>query len=743
MTITTPTPERVVVDSLIVAPAVLGLLWSAKEWIAVGRINSQTAPDKNDEPLLNKSDQIKNMNEISSIIAAGAKSFLKAEYLYMAAYVVLFSGVLLVATEWKTTISFVVGCLTSILCGWIGMMIAVKTNVKTAHQCWTSQGGLGLGFGIAIRGGSVMGLSLVSLGVIALFILIELYDLMLKPEEYDTTLQGFAKKWQLPFENADAMFESIAGYGLGGSSIALFGRVGGGIYTKAADVGADLSGKNEYGLEEDDKRNPACIADNVGDNVGDIAGMGADLFGSFAEATCAALVLVASSNDLQSSWKALMYPVLISSLGIVVGIVTLILRNVIYRVHDEFGAVEKALKGILTISTVLMSPVVVVLSWTCLPDEFDMSETVTGVRWWYCALAILLGLWSGLLIGFVTEYYTSSSYIPVREIAETQKQSAATGIIYGLALGYLSTIIPVVSLGITILVAHSLCGMFGVALGALGMLGTLTMGLTIDAFGPISDNAGGIAEMSQLDEWVRERTDVLDAAGNTTAAIGKGFAIGSAALVSLALFGAFCVRANITGVDILHPWVFTGLLFGAMMPYAFAALTMKSVGKAANEMVKECMQQFPKIIDGSAQPDYEKCILISTKASLNEMLAPGALVILSPLIAGFLFGKLTCAGLLSGALVSSVQLAISMSNTGGAWDNAKKYISAGELGPDHAKGSDTHKNSVTGDTVGDPLKDTSGPALNIVMKLTAILSLVFGSAIADASNSQGGPFWMK
>jgi len=481
----------------------------------------------------------------------------------------------------------------------------------------------------------------------------------------------------------------------------------------------------------------------VGDNVGDIAGMGADLFGSFAESTCAALVLVASSPALENSWKALMYPVLISSLGIAVGVLTLVLRTVIYRVHDEYGAVEKALKGILTISTVLMSPVVVVLSWMCLPDQFDMSETVTGVRWWYCALAILLGLWSGLLIGFVTEYYTSSSYIPVREIAETEKQSAATGIIYGLALGYLSTIIPVVSLGITILVAHSLCGMFGVALGALGMLGTLTMGLTIDAFGPISDNAGGIAEMSQLDEWVRERTDVLDAAGNTTAAIGKGFAIGSAALVSLALFGAFCVRADITGVDILHPWVFTGLLFGAMMPYAFAALTMKSVGKAANEMVKECMLQFPKIIDGSAEPDYEKCILISTKASLNEMLAPGALVILSPLIAGFLFGKLTCAGLLSGALVSSVQLAISMSNTGGAWDNAKKYISAGELGPDHAKGSDTHKNSVTGDTVGDPLKDTSGPALNIVMKLTAILSLVFGSAIADASNPQGGPFWME
>merc|ERR1711871_1337833 len=330
----------------------------------------------------------------------------------------------------------------------------------------------------------------------------------------------------------------------------------------------------------------------------------------------------------------------------------------------------------------------------------------------------------------------------VREIAETQKQSAATGIIYGLALGYLSCIVPVVCLGITILVAHSLCGMFGVALGALGMLGTMTMALTIDAYGPISDNAGGIAEMSGLPEEVRGLTDCLDAAGNTTAAIGKGFAIGSAALVSLALFGAFCVRAEVNEVDILNPWVFTGLLFGAMMPYAFAAWTMKSVGKAANDMVVECLEQFPKIMSGEMQPDYERCISISTKASLREMIAPGALVIFSPLVAGLGFGKNACAGLLSGALVSSVQLAISMSNTGGAWDNSKKYIEAGGLGVDHRKGSNAHKNAVTGDTVGDPLKDTSGPALNIVMKLTAIISLVFGSAIARFSNASGGPAWL-
>merc|ERR1719261_1912044 len=373
-----------------------------------------------------------------------------------------------------------------------------------------------------------------------------------------------------------------------------------------------------------------------------------------------------------------------------------------------------------------------------------MVEGGSTVKWWYCCVSIWLGLWSGLLIGYMTEYYTSHSYVPVREIAETQKQSAATGIIYGLALGYLSCIVPVLCLGVTILVSHSLCGMFGVALGALGMLGTMTMALTIDAYGPISDNAGGIAEMSGLPETVRELTDCLDAAGNTTAAIGKGFAIGSAALVSLALFGAYTVRAGIDHVDILDPWVFTGLLFGAMMPYAFAAWTMKSVGKAANDMVKECLSQFPKIMGPEKMtPDYDRCIKISTEASLREMLAPGALVIFSPLVAGIVFGKNACAGLLSGALVSSVQLAISMSNTGGAWDNSKKYISAGGLGNEFRKGSDAHKNSVTGDTVGDPLKDTSGPALNIVMKLTAIISLVFGSAIAEYSNEAGGPFWLK
>jgi inorganic pyrophosphatase len=726
------------VDALLIVPGILGLLWSAKQWVDVSKVKL-TGPDglANADTLETAQGNNKILGEMTIIaktITEGAIDFLFTAYSYMAIYVVVFGFILVFFTGVPTTVAFVVGAITSILCGYIGMRIAVYTNVRTTHECWKT---MALGYDVAIQGGSVMGLSLVALGLLALVLIIKVFT---------TTFD---------FETPEVMYEAIAGYGLGGSSIALFGRVGGGIYTKAADVGADLSGKNEYGLEEDDYRNPACIADNVGDNVGDIAGMGADLFGSFAEATCAALVLAAGS-ELSKDYASQMYPVLVSSTGIVVGIATLILCKPLFAIkeleYDKKGkSVENALKGILIVSTALMSPVVIWLSKVCLPAEsFKMGDQ--HVMWWHCAVAINLGLWSGLIIGFVTEYYTSGSYNPVKEIAYSQIQSAATGIIYGLALGYLSCIIPVLCLGVTVLVAHTLCGMFGVALGALGMLGTMTIALTIDAYGPISDNAGGIAEMSGLPESVRAKTDCLDAAGNTTAAIGKGFAIGSAALVSLALFAAFCQRAEVDSVDVLNPWVFTGLLFGAMIPYAFAAMTMKSVGKAANEMYEECMTQFPKIMapKGSAMyapPDYKKCIRISTEASLKEMIAPGLLVICSPLVAGIGFGKNACAGLLSGALVSSVQLAISMSNTGGAWDNSKKYISAGLLqdpktGKTHAKGSDAHKNSVTGDTVGDPLKDTSGPALNIVMKLTAILSLVFGSAIKAYSNEMGGPVWL-
>jgi len=708
------------VNVLIIAPAVLGLLWSFYKYRAVQNIEIVGLDSETENK---KHEVVAKMKKISEAIQQGAYSFLRAEYMYMIVFIVAFSVILGPFVNAATMIAFIIGALTSMLAGWIGMSIAVFTNIRTAHECWRE---LKSGYEVAIDGGCVMGLSLVSMGVLNLFATIVVF------KQFST---------QLSLTTDQDLYEAIAGYGLGGSSIALFGRVGGGIYTKAADVGADLSGKNDYGLEEDDPRNPACIADNVGDNVGDIAGKGADLFGSFAEATCAALVLAASTESLRTNWCSLMYPLLISSLGIFVGFLTLLISGFIYPVK-EMPDVERALKGILVISTVIMTPVVWALSFVCLPKHFIMGTTLPNVYWWHCALSVWLGLISGLVIGYVTEYYTSHTYSPVREIAETQKQSAATGIIYGLALGYLSTIIPVFCLGVTILVAHTLCGMFGVALGALGMLGTLTMGLTIDAYGPISDNAGGIAEMSGMPAIVRERTDCLDAAGNTTAAIGKGFAIGSAALVSLALFGAFTVRARIKFVDVLNPWTFTGLLFGAMMPYAFAAWTMKSVGLAANDMVVECNRQFPAIMNEGAEPDYERCIRISTEASLKEMVAPGALVILSPLVCGIGFGKNATAGLLTGALLSSVMLAISMSNTGGAWDNSKKYISAGGLGDEFKKGSEAHKNSVTGDTVGDPLKDTSGPALNIVMKLTAIISLVFGTVINDHSNVEGGPLWV-
>eukprot|EP00747_Dinoflagellata_sp_TGD_P160755 gnl/TRDRNA2_/TRDRNA2_178015_c0_seq3.p1 gnl/TRDRNA2_/TRDRNA2_178015_c0~~gnl/TRDRNA2_/TRDRNA2_178015_c0_seq3.p1 ORF type:complete len:533 (-),score=124.78 gnl/TRDRNA2_/TRDRNA2_178015_c0_seq3:322-1749(-) len=471
--------------------------------------------------------------------------------------------------------------------------------------------------------------------------------------------------------------------------------------------------------------------------------MGADLFGSFAEATCAALVIASASTEcnendvcgIAGDFNAMMFPLMLSASGIVGGIITLCVCNIFYKV-DKISDVEKALKGVLVISTILETPLVYACALFCLKDQFLIGGVVATPM--NCSIAVWLGLWSGLIIGYTTEYYTSHSYMPVRNIAKTQKTSAATGIIYGLAVGYLSVIVPIFCMAATILVGHTMLGMYGVALGALGMLSTLTMGLTIDAYGPISDNAGGIAEMSGLSMEVRKITDALDAAGNTTAAIGKGFAIGSAALVSLALFGAFTVRAQVDVVDVLNPWTFTGLLLGAMLPYWFSAMTMKSVGDAADDMVEECRRQF-KLITGpeQAKPDYDRCIRISTEASLREMIAPGALVMLSPLVCGYCMGKNCVAGLLSGALVSGVQMAISMSNTGGAWDNAKKYIEA-----NGAKGSEQHKNAVTGDTVGDPLKDTSGPALNIVMKLSAIISLVFGTVINNWSNAEGGPWWL-
>jgi inorganic pyrophosphatase len=452
---------------------------------------------------------------------------------------------------------------------------------------------------------------------------------------------------------------------------------------------------------------------------------------------------VANPMSIADNFGAMCFPLLLSTTGIITGIVTLFLCDTLpmFKVNeDPDSSIETALKGILIVSTIIQTVATFVTAFLVLPEEFKVDGEHTVTPFLAC-VSIVTGLWAGLIIGITTEYYTSHTYRPVREVVESQEVSAATGIIFGLALGYKSCIIPCFCIGATICVSHVVAGMYGVALAALGMLGTLVCALTIDVYGPISDNAGGIAEMAGLDEYVRERTDALDAAGNTTAAVGKGFAIGSAALVSLALFGAYTVRADIHQVDVLNPWTFSGVLYGAMMPYWFSAMTMKSVGIAANDMVRECNRQFPLIMQG-ARPEYDHCVQISTKASLREMMPPGALVLLSPLLTGVFFGKNAVAGLLVGALVSGVMLAISMSNTGGAWDNAKKYIEAGGLGEGKGKRSIPHKNAVIGDTVGDPLKDTSGPSLNIVVKLSAIMSLVFGQVIANCSNSTGGPFWV-
>lgn len=527
-----------------------------------------------------------------------------------------------------------------------------------------------------------------------------------------------------------------------------------GIYTKAADVGADLVGKVVHGIPEDDPRNPATIADNVGDNVGDVAGMGSDLFGSFAESTCAALVIGSSIGKSSGGWDAVVYPLIVSSVGIVVCLVCSFIATHIRPVKSE-SQVEEALKIQLISTTVLMVPAIYYASTTFLPSSFEISKTVgEGTVTLSPLLAtscVAMGAVGGLIIGLVTEYYTSHSYAPVREVANSCKTGAATNMIYGIALGYKSAIIPVLVLAVTIYGSFTMCDMYGVALAAIGFLSNLATGLTIDVYGPVCDNAGGIAEMAELDPSVREKTDALDAAGNTTAAIGKGFAIGSAALVSLALFGAFVTRIRESsgdtlfkdGVNMLEPLTFAFLIIGGMIPFAFAALTMKSVGEAAMAMVLEVQRQFdekPHLLDANPteRPDYDACIAISTQASLREMVPPGAMVIFTPLLTGILFGVTAVSGLLVGALIAAVQLAISMSNSGGAWDNAKKYIE--KASPDselQGKGSDIHKAAVVGDTVGDPFKDTSGPALNIVMKLMAVLSLVFADTFYAVNGGQG------
>ncbi|PPD66408.1 hypothetical protein GOBAR_DD36714 [Gossypium barbadense] len=606
------------------------------------------------------------------------------------------------ATAAFSTISFLLGAITSVVSGFLGMKIATYANARTTLE---ARKGVGKAFITAFRSGAVMGFLLAANGLLVLYIAINLFKLY------------YGDDWS-------GLFEAITGYGLGGSSMALFGRVGGGIYTKAADVGADLVGKVERNIPEDDPRNPAVIADNVGDNVGDIAGMGFDLFGSYAESSCAALVVASiSSFGINHELTPMLYPLIISSVGIIVCLITTLFATDFFEIK-AVKEIEPSLKWQLIISTALMTNGIGIVSWIALPSSFTIFNfgDQKAVKNWQLFLCVAVGLWAGLIIGFVTEYYTSNAYSPVQDVADSCRTGAATNVIFWPCIG--------------IFVSFSFAAMYGIAVAALGMLSTIATGLAIDAYGPISDNAGGIAEMAGMSHRIRERTDALDAAGNTTAAIGKGFAIGSAALVSLALFGAFVSRAAISTVDVLTPKVFIGLLVGAMLPYWFSAMTMKSVGSAALKMVEEVRRQFntiPGLMEGTTKPDYATCVKISTDASIKEMIPPGALVMLTPLVVGIFFGVETLSGVLAGSLVSGVQIAISASNTGGAWDNAKKYIEAGasphakSLGP---KGSDPHKAAVIGDTIGDPLKDTSGPSLNILIKLMAVESLVFAPFFA-------------
>ncbi|GBG27602.1 Pyrophosphate-energized vacuolar membrane proton pump [Hondaea fermentalgiana] len=749
---------------LIVASSIIGLVFAGLQYYKIKSIDMTL--NQTEESLVNYDDQPsggethqEKLKNISEAIQLGARSFLKAEYSICAVFLAVFGIILLVllgtadncgpvpvstgvpqsgdcwADAGFTLLAFLIGGVTSMVCGLVGMLIAVYTNVRCtveATRGWTGA------FNAAFRGGAVMGFCLSSLGLLVLYIVIEVYRIYFVSGHGEETTEVDGE--QQPVFIYLIFFEVVAGYGLGGSSIALFGRVGGGIYTKAADVGADLVGKVEKNIPEDDPRNPATIADNVGDNVGDIAGMGADLFGSFAESTSAALVLSATSTQLQESYATMLFPLVISAMGILACILTSFVATNIRPVRDG-AQVETVLKTQLVLSTIILTPLLALVSWFFLPADFTFgadpnANSIQGTaevsHWWGAFICLACGLWAGLFTGLITEYYTSYSYSPVKEVAASSETGAATVIIYGLALGYKSAIIPVFLFALTIFASFYLCGLYGVSLAALGMLSSFSIGLTIDGYGPITDNAGGLAEMAELGENVRHITDTLDAAGNTTAAIGKGFAIGSAALVSLALFGAYVSRIGALeeGINILSPITFAFLLIGAMVPYWFSAMTMKSVGIAAQAMVMEVREQFNTIegiMEGTAKPDYARCVEISTRASLREMIAPSALVILAPILTGYLFGVFALAGYLAGSLVSAVQLAISASNTGGAWDNSKKFIEQGNF---NGKGSENHKAAVVGDTVGDPLKDTSGPALNIVMKLQAIISLVFAASFS-------------
>ena len=675
-----------------------------------------------------------NMQRLAGYIAKGAMAFLKAEWKVLSYFVVI-AGILLawsgtfkgsaehpIHSSWIISISFVIGAVLSALAGYIGMNIATKANVRTTQAARTS---LAQALKVSFNGGTVMGLGVAGLAVIGL----------------GSLFIVFLQVFHVTNVNSDEMktaIEVLAGFSLGAESIALFARVGGGIYTKAADVGADLVGKVEAGIPEDDVRNPATIADNVGDNVGDVAGMGADLFGSYVATILATMVLGQEINavDNYNGLSPILLPMVIAGLGLIFSIV----GTWFVKVKNETDSVQTALNLGNWSSIALTGIASYFVVQNLLPEKMSWFDAVRGEDFTRDGVfaAIIVGLVVGTLMSIITEYYTAMGKRPVMSIIRQSGTGHATNIIGGLSVGMESTVLPILVLAGGIMGSYYFAGLYGVSIAAAGMMATTAMQLAIDAFGPIADNAGGIAEMSQLPEEVRGRTDNLDAVGNTTAATGKGFAIASAALTSLALFAAFVGISGITAIDIYKAPVLAGLFVGGMIPFIFSSLAIAAVGRAAMDMVNEVRRQFreiPGIMEYKAQPEYEKCVAISTKASIREMLAPGAIALISPVIVGFLFGPEVLGGMLAGVTVSGVLMGIFQSNAGGAWDNAKKSFEKGVMinGEMFYKKSEPHKASVTGDTVGDPFKDTSGPSMNILIKLMSIVSLVIAPFIAGKS----------